>query len=180
MRNLSFKGFFCDKKYLIATVITLICSIICGIVLYKLSNINVYFIDFANNYILYVFNFKNGKLIFPHFLVELFYLYIFFVIAYYTRLKFVTLIILFVRGIFFAIYAAILLSLNSLGGVTVAILVFIPASMVSMCLCYAVAEFSKVINKKLVVFVPALFALLNTLLLIVLVNLIFRVIIVIV
>lgn len=180
MRNLSFKEFSCDKKYIIASIITLICSIICGIVLYELSNINIYFIDFANNYIFYVFNFKNSKLIFQHLLVELFYLYLFFIIAYCSKFKFLTLIILFIRGIFFAIYAAILCSLNSLGGVTVAVFVFIPASITSMLLCYILAEFSKIINKKIVFFVPAIFALLNTLLLVILVNILFRVIIVIV
>lgn len=180
MRNLSFKEFSCDKKYIIASIITLICSIISGVVLYKLSNINIYFVNFANNYIFYVFNFKNSKLLLPHLLVELFYLYAFFAIAYFTKLKFLTLIILFVRGIFFTVYAAILLSLNSLGGVTVAILVFIPASVVSMVLCNLTADFCKIINKKIVVFVPAICALINTLLLIILVNLLFRVIIVIV
>ena len=180
MRNLIFKETACDKRYIIASIITLICSIICGIVLYELSNINIYFVNFANNYIFYVFNFKNSKLIFPHLIVEIFYLYLFFIIAYFSNFKFLTLILLFIRGIFFAIYAAILCSLNSLGGVTVAVLVFIPASIVSMLLCYVIAEFCKIINKKFVFFVPAVFALLNTLLLIILVNLLFRVIIVIV
>ena len=180
MRNLSFNEFSCDKKYIIASIITLICSIICGVVLYKLSNINIYFVNFANNYIYYVFNFKNSKLIFPHLLVELFYLYLFFVIAYFTKLKFLTLIVLFVRGIFFTVYAAILLSLNSLGGVTVAVLVFIPASVVSMILCNLIAESCKIFNKKIVLFVPAVCAVINTILLIILVNLLFRVIIVIV
>ena len=180
MRNLSFKEFSCDKKYIIASVITLICAIICGIVLYKLSNINVYFANFANNYIYYVFNFKNSKLIFPHLLVELFYLYIFFAVAYFTKLKFLTLLILFVRGIFFTVYAAILLSLNSLGGVTVAILVFIPATIISMVFCNLIADSCKIINKKIVLFVPAVCALIDTLFLIILVNLLFRVIIVIV
>ena len=180
MRNLSFKGFSCDKRYIIASIITLICSIICGIVLYKLSNINIYFINFANNYIFYVFSFKNSKLLFPHLLVELFYLYSFFFIAYFTKLKFLTLILQFVRGIFFVIYLAILCSLNSLGGVSVAVLIFIPTSVISMLLCYIIAEFSQIINKKFVFFVPAVFAILNTLLLLILVNIIFRVIIVIV
>ena len=180
MRNLSCKEFSCDKKYLIASIITLICSIICGIVLYELSNINVYFVDFANNYIFYVFNFKNGKLIFPRLLVELFYLYLFFLIAYCTKFKFLTLLLLFIRGIVFSIYAAILFSLNSLGGVTVAVLVFIPATVAAMVLSFIVAEFCRIINKKLVFFVPAIFALFDTLLLLILVNLIFRVIIVIV
>ena len=180
MRNLSFKEFSCDKKYIAASIITLICSIICGIVLYKLSNINVYFVNFANNYIFNVFNFKNSKLIFPHLLSEILYLYLFFLISYFTRFKFLTLIVLFIRGIYFAVYAAILLSLNTLGGVTVAVLIFIPASAVSIIFCLIIAEICKIINKKIVFFVPIICAIVNTLLLLILVNVLFRAIIVIV
>lgn len=180
MRNLSFKELFCDKKYIIAAIITLICSVTCGIVLYKLSNINIYFVNFANDYIFYVFNFKNSKLIFPHLLSELFYLYLFFLTAYFTKFKFLTLIILFVRGIYFAIYTAILFSLNSLGGITVAVLVFIPSSLVSIIFCLLITESCRIINRKIVFFVPAICALINTLVLIILMNFLFRVIIVIV
>lgn len=180
MRNFSFKEFCFDKKYIIATIITLLCAIICGIVLFKLSNINIYFIDFANDYIRNVFRFKNGSIIFSHLLSDLFYLYIFFFIAYFTKLKFLTLIIVFVRGIYFAIYAAILISLNSLGGITVAVLVFIPSSVISLILCFLVAECCKIINKKIVFFIPAVFALTNTLILLLLINVVFRVVIVIV
>lgn len=180
MRNLSFKEFSCDKKYIIGAVITLICAIISGIVLYKLSNVNIYFVNFANDYIFNVFNFRNGKLIFPHLLSELIYLYTFFLIAYFTKFKFLTLIILFGRGIYFAIYASILFSLNSLGGITVAVLVFIPSSAISIIFCCLIADSCRIINKKYVFFIPAICAVINTLILLVLINVIFRVIIVIV
>ena len=73
MRNLSFNEFKWDKKYVIAVIITLLCAIISGIVLYKFVNINIFFIEYAQDYIFYVFNFKNSKLIFSHILGELFY-----------------------------------------------------------------------------------------------------------
>ncbi len=180
MRNLSFKEFSCDKKYIIASIITIICSIICGIVLYKLSNININFVSFANDYIFFIFNFKNSKLIFPHLLSELFYLYLFFFVAYFTKFKYLTLIILFFRGIYFSVYVAILFSLNSLGGITVAVIVFIPSSLCSLIFCYLIAESCRIINKKYAFFVPAICALINTLIFILLVNLLFRLIIVIV
>lgn len=180
MRNLSFKEFSCDKKYIIATIVTIICSIISGIVLYKLSNINIYFVNYANNYIFFVFNFNNSKLILPHLLSDLFFFYLFFAIAYFTKLKYFSLIIIFVRGIYFAVYTAILFSLNSLGGITVAVIVFIPSSLISMFCCCMLAEVCKILNKKIVFFVPALCALANTIILLLLVNLLFRVIIVIV
>ena len=157
MRILSFNIKNCDKKYLIAFLIVLICSIICGIVLYKISNINIYFVDFANDYIFFIFNFSNGKLIFPHLLSELFYLYLFFIIAYFTKLKYLTFFVLFLRGIYFSIYCAILFSLNSLGGVTVAIIVFIPASLLSVVFCCLIADTCRIINKKYVFLVNVLF-----------------------
>lgn len=180
MRNLTFKEFSCDKKYIIASIITLLCSIISGIVLFKISNISIYFVNFANNYVFYVFNFQNSKLIFPHILSELFYAYLFFVIAYFTKFKFLTLILLFVRGIFFSVYAFILFGLSSFGGITVAIIVFLPVTLISMVFCCLLVETCGIINKKIVWFYPAVCALINTVLLLLLVNLLFRVIIVIV
>ncbi len=180
MRNLSFKGSKCDLRYLIAVIITFLCAIICGIILYKVATINIYFKDFAEDYVYYVFNFKNTKLIFSHILSELLYIYIFFLIGYFTRFKYLTLIIVFIRGLYFAVYAAILFELVTFGGITVAILVFIPTSVISLVFCWIAAEFCKIINKKYVFFVPAALALINTVVLIVLVNIVFRVVIVIV
>lgn len=180
MRNLSFNGYKWDKRYLIASIITLICSIICGIVLYKIVTINIFFRNFAEEYIYYVFNFKNSTLLISHLLSELFYLYIFFLIGYFTKFKYLTLILVFVRGLFFAVYAAILIGLNALGGVSVAVLVFIPVSCVSLCLCWLTVEICKIINKRYVFFMPAIFAFIVTLIMIILVNIVFRVVIVIV
>ena len=180
MRNLSFCSEKWDKRYALAFLIALICSIICGIVLFKLSNINIYFINFANDYICNVFKFKNGNLIFPHLLSNLFYFYIFFLIGYFTKFKYLTLIIIFFRGIYFSVYATILISLNSLGGITVAVLVFIPSSVFSLIFCYLNIDLCKIINKKYVFVMPLIFALLNMLILLMLINVLFRVVIVIV
>ncbi len=180
MRNLSFNEFKWDKKYVIAVIITLLCAIISGIVLYKFVNINIFFIEYAQDYIFYVFNFKNSKLIFSHILGELFYCCIFFLIGYFTKFKYFTLIFIFIRGLYFTLYAAILIGLNSFGGITVAIFVFIPVSLLSILLCCCVTESCKIINTKYVFCIPAIFALINTLIFIVLVNVVFRVIIVIV
>ena len=126
MRNLSFNECKCDLRYLIAVIITFICAIICGIVLYKVASINIYFKNFAEDYVYYVFNFKNSKLIFSHILSELIYIYLFFIIGYFTRFKYLTLILVFIRGLYFTVYVAILFELVTFGGITVAILVFIP------------------------------------------------------
>ena len=180
MRNLSFKGFKCDKRYIIAVIITLICSIICGIVLFNLVNVNIYFKEYASDYVFYVFNFKSSKLLFTHILSEIFYLYIFFLIGYFTKFKYLTLILIFIRGLYFAIYVSILFSMNAFGGITVAIIVFIPTSIISLIFCCATVEICKVVDKKICFALPAILALINTLILLILVNVVFRVVIVIV
>lgn len=180
MRNLSFKEYKCDKKFMIATIIALICAIICGIVLYKIAHINIYFKEFAADYIFYVFNFKNSKLIFTHILSEIFYLYLFFLIGYFTKFKYLSLILIFVRGIYFSVYTCILIGLNAFGGITVVIFVFLPTALCSLALCFLVVELCKIIDKRYCFVLPAVFAIINTLILIILVNVVFRVVIVIV
>ena len=180
MRNLSCSGFKLDKKYLIAFIIALVCSIICGIVLYKCVNISVYFKEYSDNYIFFVFNFNNGGLLFPHFLSEIIYAYLIFLICYFTRFKYLSLIIVFIRGIFFAVYTTILFELSTFGGVTVAIFVFIPTTVTAFVFYFLIVETCKIINTKYVFFMPAVFAVINTLILLLFVNVIFRVIIVIV
>lgn len=180
MRNFSIKNYKCDKKFTIAVLVTLLCAIICGIVLYKVANINIYIKNFATDYIYNVFNFKNSSLIFSHILTELIYLYIFFMLSYFTGIKYLALIPFFIRTLFFTIYAAILVALNSIGGIMVAVLVFIPTSIVSLILCYVIVESCKIINKKYIFFVPAVFSAINTIVLVLLVNVLFRVVIIIV
>lgn len=180
MRILSFKDCKWDKKYIIAALITLLAAIICGIVLYIFANINSYFQNFATDYIYYIFNFKNSSLIFPHLLSELIYLYLFFLIAYFTKLKYLTLIILFLRTLYFTLYAAILIALNSIGGVTVAVFIFIPTAVISLALCILCAETCKSISGKYAFCAPAVFAVADTLIMVLLLNVIFRVVIIIV
>ena len=180
MRNLSFKWCKWDKRYFIAALITLICSIICGIILYKFVSINIYFNNYAKDYIYYIFNFKNSKILISHFLSELFYFYIFFFIGYFTKFKYVTLLFIFLRGLYFSVYTAILIGFNAFGGVTVAVLVFIPISLISIFLCCVIADCCKIVNKKYVFFLPLILAAVNTFVLLVMVNVVFRVIIVIV
>lgn len=70
--------------------------------------------------------------------------------------------------------------MNAFGGITVAVIVFIPASFASLVLCFLTVELCKVIDKRYCFVLPAAFALINTLILVLLVNIVFRVIIVIV
>lgn len=138
MRNLSFCGDKWDKKYALAFIITLICSIICGIVLCKCVNHNAYLRNLASDYVYNVFNFKNSNIVLPHLLGDLLYLYIFFLISYFTKFKYINLIFVFLRGIFFGIYTALIITVCAFSGVIAVIFVFIPATLISFALCYAV------------------------------------------
>lgn len=180
MRNLSFSVKKCDKKYVWAFVITLLCSIVCGIVLYKPIAVNIYIINFANDYVYNVFNFKNTTLFFTHFLADVLYFYLFFLICYLTKLKYITLLFLYLKGLFFGIYAAILTCFCSVSGIIVAIFVFIPATLLSFVICCAIAELCKNFDNRYAFFVPLALALINSIILMLLINVLFRVVIIIV
>ena len=165
---------------MLAFIITLICAIICGIVLYKPVISNYYFIDLADEYVFNVFNFRNTQLLFTHLLSDLIYFYICFFIAYFTKLKYITLIFIYLRGLFLGIYSVILVAVDTVGGVFVMVFVFLPATLFSLAICYAVTEFCKRINKKYAVFVPAVLAIADLVVYALLINVVFRVVIVIV
>ena len=180
MRNLSFCVKKCDKKYVWAFIITLLCSIVCGIILYKPITVNVYIINFANDYVYNIFNFKNSTLFFTHFLADVLYFYVFFLICYLTKFKYITLIFIYLKGLFFGIYTAILVCIGSVGGIIVAIFVFIPATLLSFAICCAIAEICKCLGNRYAFFIPLALALINGIILMLLVNVLFRVVIIIV
>ena len=180
MRNFHSKTFSFDKKFALAFIITLICAIICGIVLYRPVLNNIYFKDFADNYIFYVFNFKNSQLLFSHLLSDLVYLYIIFFICYFSKFKYLTLILIFLRGLFFGVYAAILFGASAFGGTIAAIFVFVPVTIISLAMCFIVADSCNNILKKYVIFVPLVLSLINLVVHALLINVLFRIVIIIV
>ena len=169
-----------DKKCLIAYSIVMIASIICGIVLFKLNNISNYIYNYADTYIFYVFNFDNGRLIFSHLVSELFYLYIVFLLSYFTKLKFLVFPIAFLRTLFAVLYTAILFALLGTEGIIVALIVFLPSFLCSMLFLVFLCEQCKQLCTPLAFFIPAIIAVINTLILLLFVNVVFRVIVVIV
>ena len=100
MRILKCKKIEWNTKSLVIHGIVIIAAIICGIVLFKLNNISTYVFDFTDTYIFYVFNFNNGSLFLSHFLTELVYFYLIFLIAYFTKLKFLACPIIYVIALF--------------------------------------------------------------------------------
>ena len=177
MRNLNFESLKCDKKYFLAFLITLICSIICGIVLYKPVTTNIYFRNLAFDYVFNVFNFKNTTLLIGHLLTDLIYLYIFLFICVFTKFKYVTLVFVFLRGLFFGVYTVILVSASAFGGIIVTLLVFLPASLVSIGLCFVLGECCKKINRKYIFILPVIISVIDLILYALLINVVFRVLI---
>lgn len=156
------------------------CALICGIALCDFVTRNAYLMDLAGDYVYNVFNFKNSALIVPHILGDILYFYVFFLIGYFTKFKYITLIFLFLRGLFFGVYVVLLVCVSTFGGVMVMIFVFIPATLISVAICYALVEFGRCWDNKFVFAVPAALALIDCIVLLLLVNLVFRVVIIIV
>ena len=169
-----------DRRCLIAYAIVILAAIICGIVLYNLNSISHYVYDFANIYIYYVFNFNSGKLFISHVLSELVYLYVVFLLAYFTKLKILVYPILFLRTLFTALYIIILCALFGTEGIIVAVLVFIPSFAFSVLFFIVLCEQCKQLCPPYSFICPAFLALLNSVILLLLVNVVFRVIVVIV
>lgn len=180
MRILSFDSIKWDKNYIIWLSVAFIASIICGIVLFKISNIGVFFFDYADEYVICIYKFDNGKLIFSHILRELVYIYAFFFIAYFTRFKVLSSLILFFRTLVCVFYCAVLFASFGIGGILAALIIYIPCFLVSLFLCYFAAEACRCVDKRYVFFFPAILAVASTLALVVLLNVVFRIFIVIV
>ncbi len=180
MRILKSTKFKWDIRFLIVDAIVILAAIICGIVLYKLNNISNYVFDFANIYIFYVFNFSSGRIFLTHIVSELFYLYAVFLLAYFTRFKILSYPLLFLRTLFTALYIVILCSLFGTEGLVVTILVFVPSYIFSVFLFIFVREQCRQFCSPYVYVFPAVLALINTIILLLVVNVVFRVIVVIV
>lgn len=180
MRNLKLNKLKWDKRYIIAYSCALIAAIICGIILFKVGNISSYVYNFADNYVFYIFNFKNGNLFVSRLLSELFYLYIAFLIAYITRFRFLCVAIMFLRALFAVLYSAILFSLFGTEGIIVAIFIFLPTFLVSLFFYILISEQCRAFAAPVVFIIPALLALINSAILLMLVNVVFRVVVVIV
>ena len=180
MRIFKCSKFKWDIRYLIADLIVILAAIICGIVLFKLNSISNYVFNFANIYIYYVFNFNSGKLFLSHILSELVYLYVVFLLAYFTKFKIFIYPILFLRTLFTALYIAILCSLFGTEGIVVAVLVFIPSFLCSAAFLIILREQCRQICAPYSFICPAVLALVNSIVLLLLVNVVFRVIVVIV
>lgn len=165
---------------MIAYIIVVILAIICGIVLFKLNNFSNYVFQFADIYIFYVFNFKNTSIFFAHLLSELFYMYVIFLLAYFTKLKFLCYPLTFLRTVFFVFYISLLCVFFGTEGILVALIVFLPSCIFSIGFLILLCEQCKELCNPFCYFAPAVVAIINSIILLLLVNVVFRVIVVIV
>lgn len=179
MRIFNFDSVKPSKKYIIAYILAIMLGIMSGIVLFNLSSISAYLYDFADNYVYYIFNFNNSTLFFSHLLVELFYLYILFLLCAFTKLKFLTIPILFLRTLLASLYAAILFALFATEGLFIALVVYIPTYLVSAFLMVFICECFKIVCRPYSFFTPLALAVCSSLIFLLLTNTLFRFIIVI-
>lgn len=169
-----------DKKFVLACIFSVLLAIICGIVLYICAGISIYTYNFADTYVFYILNFKNVNLFFAHLVVDIFYFYAFFFIGYFTKYKYLTCPILFLKWFFGITYVIILFTCFSIEGIIVAIVVFIPSFLISSIFCILSCDFSKYLKKSIAFFFGAVLAFISTTAMILLINVFFRVLIVIV
>lgn len=180
MRIFNCKKLKWSKKFLIAYIIVIFAAIISGIVLYKINNVSTYVYNFADKYIFFLFNFKNGNLFLAHFLVALFFFYLVFLLAYFTKLRFISLFFIFFRCVFFVLYASVMCCFFGTEGIAVVILVYVPSFVLWLAMFLFIAEQSRCLCSPISFVFPAIMALLNALLFLLMVNVIFRAIVVIV
>lgn len=180
MRTFDFFRCKIKKSSLIIYISTIISAIILGIVLCKTTQINPYMQNYASEYLYFVYNFRNLSLIVPHIFYELIYCYAFFFVAYFTRLKFIVLPVLFLRTLLCSMYAVLIVSASAFGGVLVVVFVFIPSSLIAIFANVLVAELCRCIQRRYVFFFPAVVALAAVLCEFLLLNVLFRVVIAIV
>ena len=180
MRILSIKKIRWDRAYILWLIGAFLLGIICGIVLYKIANIGSFFLKYAQEYVKCVFEFNNGKLLISHLLRELCYLYAFFAISYFTKFKVLTSLILFFRTLVCVFYCAVLFGCLGFGGVMAAVIIYIPAFLFSCVLCAFAAEVCNMVERKFVFFFPAALAVASCVFLLLMLNVVFRLLIVIV
>ncbi len=166
-----------EKKYIIAYICTIVLAIITGIILCKTTQTSAYMQNYASEYVYYVFNFRNGLLLFRRLFYELVYIYAFFLIVYCTRFKFAVLPLLFFKCMLSSVYCVLIISVSSFGGVLAAIFVYIPSGLISCLLNVILIESCRSFNKRYAFFIPLVFALVSLIAAFLLLNVLFRLVI---
>ena len=174
MRDFTFLGLKIDKKFFFVYILALFCSIMCGIVLCKTTNCNIYMREYANEYIHNAFLFNVAPLLFSHLFVDFFIFSIFFIFTRILNLKYFSLIFVFIRGCFFGLYCCILFSC-SISGVVVCFFLYIPTTILSFLCALSVIEISENCDFEFYYLIPSAVSIVDTLAFLIFLNVIFRV-----
>lgn len=158
MRILSLNKVKWDKNYLFWLLIAFVSAIICGIVLFNISDFGYYIFGYAQNYVDAVFFFEVGGLIFSCLIKELLFIYAFFALAYFAKLKALSAVVMFLRTVVFALYCCVMFTGLGIGGGVCAVLVYIPCYIFSCVCCAFAAENYCIAGRRLVFVLPALLA----------------------
>lgn len=180
MRIYRFRGKEIENDFIVSAIICSIVAIMSGIVLAIIVGFDDYFYNFADIYIFYVFNFKNGSLFGGRFLSELLFLYCVFFLVRATHSRYPALIFIFFRLFFSAFYVSVLFAAFRTEGALVAIFVFLPCSILSVLLIFITAFVCEGKLRPVSYCIPGALALLSSLLLLLVVNILFRAIVIIV
>ncbi len=168
------RGVSFDKRCLAAYVATAVTAIIFGIVLCKTIQTNPYMLNYATEYVYFVYNFRYASLFLPRLLFGLVYGYLYFLLAYCTRVRLLALPVLFLRCLMASVYSVLIVTATSFGGVLVAAIVYIPAALISFAVNVFIIETIRFFNRRAAPFVPAAGALSCAVAEWLLVNLLFR------
>lgn len=177
MRAFRFSELRWDKKYIIAYIITIFLAIMCSIVLCKNVFVSVYLQNYVSEYIYNVYNFHNGTLALQRLLYSLVYGYVLFAIAFFTRRRYFTIPVLFLKAGLCGIYACLLIFMGGFAGVLTVIFLFIPSSLVSLFLNILLIENCKSFGNAVAPFLPLILAALDVIIYLLLLNILFRVVI---
>lgn len=163
-----------DKRCLIAYSVAVILAIITGIVLCKTVQTNPYMLNYATEYVYFVYNFRGISLFLPRLFFGLIYGYLYFIIASFTKWRLLTLPILFLRCMMASVYTVLIISVTTFGGIIVAVTVYIPSALFCLALNVLLIETVRFFNRKIAPFLPAVFALAGAVFEWLLVNILFR------
>ena len=180
MRILSFDKIKFDKSFSIAFCAAFILSVIYGIVLCKTLNFNDYFLVYAKKYTKFVFEFNTFAIVLPYMFRELACSYAAFALSRSQKSKIFVVCIVAVRAVTSALYCALIFVRLGFEGIACAVIVYIPSSLFAVATYYFIAHCRCVINKKYWLFCPAACVVAGCVLLIVLLNVVFRLFIVII
>ncbi len=179
MGNFDISALKKNSNYYFAFIVAVSAGIVSGIILFKITDLTQFFCAFAQDYIKRVFEFDNGALFLSALFKEACVNALAFIFgAVFIKLKFLTVPVMFFRAAFASLYCAVMFVYCGFSGVMTGVVVYIPYTL----LCFAGGAMifsSSCFTLRRPVLLPVAVTFAEALLLVILVNTVFRVIVVI-